>query len=468
MTENPLQQGVKDTFQINTTEGKISFTYYIKGTLMIQSSPSNTVYAKIASDISDSLSIKPVTKTEPQPKEESELISEYYVGCDEAGAGESFGSMFLGCTIIHKDQLDGICNIVRGKNIRELKKQEVNQILNAISGTYSADVKIYSAYDMDNNSKNVLLDRGYIELISKIISGKSSVSVMIDDYGVRPEMIKFVDELKKNDVEVIVKTKADEEYTAVKVASLIARKARLAEIDQINSEYVIVDKENQEMILPEAGSASNPNTIMYLTEFRKRNPYAELPPFVRKKWHNVDQFEKKYPRLSSGLFVKCQHCSTELTRIDIRYDKQKGTKLYCTKCANLIAVSHFQAYFNKNLIVLDTSTLISRIVSKDLKSNCYFKSNCFLIPTFVYEELDTKQPDKKKGGMNEISELSEFKRLGVIGLDDVDTHILAHGVANDKKLLKVLGTRNATLLTKDANMASFAEIDHFVFFINGN
>jgi len=468
LIDRQLQQGMTDTFEIKTTEGRINFTYYSNGKLMIQSSPSNTVYTKMVLDISKSFSLEPVEKIEFQPKEESEMINEYYIGCDEAGAGESFGSMFLGCAIIYKDQLDIICNIVKGKNMRELKKQEIIQILNAIDGTYQSNLKIYSACDIDNNTKNILLDRGYIELISKTIMEKSNVSVIIDDYGIRPEMMKFVNDLKKKEIEVIVKTKADEEYTAVKIASLVARKARLEEIEHTNSEYVMVDKEKQEMIFPESGSASNPNTVRYLIEFRKRNPYAEFPPFVRKKWKNVQEIEKKYPRQSSGLFVKCHYCSAELTRIDVQYDKQKGSKLYCTKCANLIAVSHFQAYFNKNLITLDTSTLISRIVSKDLKSNCYFKNNCFLIPTFVYDELDTKQPDKKKGGLNEISALSEFKRQGIIGFDDVDTHTLAHGVANDKKLLKVLDTRNATLLTKDANMASFAEIDHFVFYISGN
>ncbi len=462
-----LQQGMAATFEINTTEGKVNFTFYLKGKLMIQSSPSNTVYVKIVDDITKLLSIEPVNKIEITPKEEAELISEYYIGCDEAGAGESFGSMFLGCAIIHKDKLDSICNIVRGKNMRELNKQEVTQMLNAVEGSYQADVKIYSAHDMDNNSKNVLLDRGYIELVSKTISDHSNVSVIIDDYGIRPEMMKFVEELKKNGAEVVVKTKADEEYTAVKIASLVARKARLAEIDQINAEHCLVDNVNQDIISPESGSASNPNTNRYLIEFRKRYPYAEFPPFVRKKWSNVATLERQYPRQRSGLFVKCEHCKAELTRIDVQYDKPKGTKLYCIKCANLISVHYFQSSFSKNLITLDTSTVISRITSKDLNSSCYFKDNCFLVPSFVYDELDTKQPDTKKGGMNEISALSEFKRRGVIGFDDVDTHTLAHGLVNDKKLLKVLDTRNSALLTKDANMAAFAEIDHLVFFVKG-
>ena len=149
------------------------------------------------------------------------------------------------------------------------------------------------------------------------------------------------------------------------------------------------------------------------------------------------------------------------------FDKTTGTKFYCPKSSNLISVEDFRKYFTRNVISLDTSTLISRILSKDLNSNQYFKDNDFLLPLYVYDELDTKQPDKKRGAQKEISELVSFKSNSVIRFDDVDTHSLAPGVSNDKKLLAVLDNRNAAVLTKDRNMASFAEIDHFVFFVKG-
>ena len=45
------------------------------------------------------------------------------------------------------------------------------------------------------------------------------------------------------------------------------------------------------------------------------------------------------------------------------------------------------------------------------------------------------------------------------------THLLPPGVPNDKKLLAVLNSKNASVLTKDTIMATFAEIDHFVIFV---
>ena len=179
--EIPIQQGTKEAFTIKTTEGKINFTYYKNRKFMIQSSPSNTVYATIIENMSKILSITPTEKEEIVPKEESGLISDYYIGCDESGAGESFGSMFLGCAVVPKKNLESICDIVKGKNIRGLNERELSQILNAVSGSYEGNVKIYSASELDAGSKNVLLDRGYIDLINSAIQGKSKISVVVDD-----------------------------------------------------------------------------------------------------------------------------------------------------------------------------------------------------------------------------------------------------------------------------------------------
>ena len=108
------------------------------------------------------------------------------------------------------------------------------------------------------------------------------------------------------------------------------------------------------------------------------------------------------------------------------------------------------------------------IISMFVLSSCVNKyDTSTLLKTAKYEELDTKQPDKKRGAQKEIDELVSQKNKGVIGFDDFNTHDLAHGVPNDKKLLAVLGNRNAALLTKDMTMATFAEIDHFVFYVKG-
>ena len=296
LVNKAVQKGTLEAFEINTSEGKINFKYYKKGKLMIQSSPSNSEYASIVNEISKSFSKVLDNKIEVIPKKENELTSDYFIGCDEAGAGETFGSMFLGCAIIPQDNLKIIYNIIRGKNIRELISNEINYIYNEISNLFNSEIKTYSASEIDVGSKNQLLDSGYIELISRILGGKSKVSVVIDDYGIRDEMKKFVSTLKSQGIEVITINKADEQYTACKIASLIARKARIKEIENINKTNFLDSQTSNESILPGSGSSSNPNTARYLIEYRKKFPTLEFPSFVRKKWKNVIEIETKFPR----------------------------------------------------------------------------------------------------------------------------------------------------------------------------
>ena len=58
------QQGVKESLVISTTEGNVSLTYYSKGKVLLQSSPSNSVYAKLVEDLANMLSIGPTKKIE--------------------------------------------------------------------------------------------------------------------------------------------------------------------------------------------------------------------------------------------------------------------------------------------------------------------------------------------------------------------------------------------------------------------
>jgi len=296
LVSKPIKQGTQEAFEIDTPEGKINFIYYKKGKLMIQASPTNSIYVSIVNEINKTSSKLVEKKIEVKPKEESELISDYYVGCDEAGAGETFGSMFLGCVIIPKKNLEIIANVIRRKNIRQLTRIEINSIYSKILSLFKSEIKKYSAKEIDFGSKNLLLDKGYVELINKIIDDKSQLSIVVDDYGIKDEMKRFLNSLKTKGIEIITINKADEQYTACKIASLIARRTRLNEMENINKTNSFVDQTSNEIISPGSGAASNPDTARYLIEFRKKFPDSEFPEFVRKKWKNVMEVEAQFPR----------------------------------------------------------------------------------------------------------------------------------------------------------------------------
>lgn len=51
LNNKPIQPGTKEALEVDTTNGKITITYYKNGKLMVQSSPSNTEYELLVNDI---------------------------------------------------------------------------------------------------------------------------------------------------------------------------------------------------------------------------------------------------------------------------------------------------------------------------------------------------------------------------------------------------------------------------------
>jgi ribonuclease HII len=288
---------VTDTFEVETEKGKITFTLYKTNKLMVQSSPNNKDFINIVKEISGILSANLKKQNNlVSPLEENKLEFTYYVGCDEAGRGETFGSLYLGCALIKKENLESIENIINNKNIRKLTKKNIEIINTNLKNNYDFLSKGYSAEEIDKHSLNILLDKGYKQLLSKIIDNKKNLIIAIDDYGIGSELKDYIKTIEKEDVKVIVKHRADEEYTACKIASLGARALRVNEIEEIDNKFVLIERSTGEKIYPSSGSSSNSNTEKYLKLFRKQNPTLDFPLFVRRKWNNVKLIDKKYPK----------------------------------------------------------------------------------------------------------------------------------------------------------------------------
>ncbi len=275
--------------------------YYTKGKLLFQSSPTNKTYANLISDIDREFSLNSLDKTEENSTEIPSDVN-YFVGCDESGAGESFGSMFLGCVVVNASNLKNVQQIFDIQNIKILEEHEILEKYEAIKKYAKIFVKKCIALEIDETSKNTLLDRKYKELLGEAIPQKEKICVIIDDYGIQRELKLFVEFIRSQENTVIVVNKADEKYAVCQAASVVARKGRLEEIR--DSCCAALDRPAcGQKISPGSGNAGNPQTDRYLEMFMKQNPGIELPTFVRRKWSNVQKLLKqKSNHKISGFF----------------------------------------------------------------------------------------------------------------------------------------------------------------------
>ena len=291
--------GLKESFDILSES--IKAHYYTKGKLLFQSSPTNKAYAKLVFDIDMKFSLNMLNEM----KQKSTVVTsdvKFFVGCDEAGAGETFGSMFLGCVVVNAENLKNIEQIFDTPNIKELNEIEILEKYNKIKKYCEISKIKCEASEIDETSKNTLLDQKYEELLSEAISGKEKLCVIIDDYGIKRGLKSFLENLESKGNVVTVENKADEKYPACQAASVVARKERFEEIQNLNTKFNMQD-ESGKTIYPGAGNAANPQTAEYLEAFMKLYPSKDLPPFVRRKWSNVKKLlQKKYSQKISQFF----------------------------------------------------------------------------------------------------------------------------------------------------------------------
>jgi len=275
--------------------------YYTKGKLLFQSSPTNKTYTKLISDIDRKFSLNSLDEVE----QKATIIPsdvKYFVGCDESGAGETFGSIFLGCVVVNAENLKNIQQIFDNPNIKELEEHEILDKYKKIKKYCEIFKNKCEASEIDDTSKNTLLDQKYEKLLEDAISGKEKLCVIIDDYGIQRGLKLFFDKLQSRENTIIVEHKTDEKYAACQAASVVARKERLEEIRNIDKEFG-VQSEFGEMVYPGTGNAGNPQTEKYLEAFWKLYPKKEFPSFVRRKWSNVQKFlQKKSNQKISGFF----------------------------------------------------------------------------------------------------------------------------------------------------------------------
>ncbi len=287
--------GLEEAFDILNESIKVH--YYTKGKLLFQASPTNKTYANLVSDIDRKFSLNLLEEIETSTEIPSDV--KYYVGCDESGAGETFGSMFLGCVTIDADNLKNIEEVFDIQNIKMLEEYEILEKYKVIKKFCKIFVKKCIASEIDETSKNTLLDRKYKELLNEATPEKEKACVIIDDYGIQRELKSFVDDLQRIGNTVIVVNKADEKYAICQAASVIARKERFAEMRDIDREFNLQDELGRR-VFPGSGNAGNSQTAQYLETFMKQNPGKELPPFVRRKWRNVQKLlqEKSNQKIS--------------------------------------------------------------------------------------------------------------------------------------------------------------------------
>lgn len=191
-------------------------------------------------------------------------------GVDEAGRGPVLGSMFVACVRADPTTLpDGIDD---SKRLTPPRRESLAAALNA-DDRISVAVEAVTADEIDDpeTDLNALTIDAAARAIDRVAANGLSGVVDACDTDVA-RFGRRVAAATSTEASIEARHRADEQYTLVGAASVVAKVARDAHIDDLAAEYGPLG----------SGYPGDPNTRKFLREYV--DEHGVLPPFARASW----------------------------------------------------------------------------------------------------------------------------------------------------------------------------------------
>ena len=201
-------------------------------------------------------------------------------GIDEAGRGPVIGPMVIVGVAIKSEKQSIVDNLMvkDSKNLSIKKRTELSWTLR-----HFLDCVVVKIIDPEIIDKWILnknyggLNELELKIILDIINIIKVKKVIIDCPDVNPLRFKKKIEMKINNLEIISSHKADENYSTVAIASIVAKIIRDREISNISEFYGDIG----------SGYPSDPKTINFLKKLKNQD--KKYPSFVRKSWKTLNR-----------------------------------------------------------------------------------------------------------------------------------------------------------------------------------
>ncbi len=454
-----LDQGVRgqsEAWRIRLEDAV--FTFYKKGTLYFSGGDGATIEASL-SDVSKIL-------TEIGFETEKEFL----VGMDETGKGEVLGPSVLAVVVIGKELAPRINAELGSADTKKKHSFQSWDILFRDLDQYrghglSYEIETIPPWDVDKYNVNKLMDIVYQRLLSRLLYGLdlTKCRIVLDDYGMGNNLHLYMKSLSKAEAEVRVEARADEKYVEVKTASVLSKWRRELAMKKIGERFSMVD------VPLGSGNAGDPLTVKWLNGWKKSG--QQWPWFVKTSWKTVrdlDEVEKEPVKVAppirhdilsrssqdmfrdgrlstSSLRVMCPDCGVSLSSCKLTPDPAGGLVGRCIQCNMTIPDLGITLRYYCGSALLDSSTIISGSISKDLQKRGFFAGYTLLVHPLVAIETDNP------GGKKELELLGDYAAMDRVALRSLDN---SNNKAenHDQVIIQAARKQDAILVTRDKGM----------------
>lgn len=189
-------------------------------------------------------------------------------GVDEAAKGPVLGSMFVAAVATDPQQLPA--DVGDSKRIDPQRRRELAAEIHRVASSELVEISVERIDDPDTDM-NSLTVAGHGEAIAGIAEdGLSGYADAGDTNAVRFE--RRVASRVESSVDLRAEHGADEQYAIVGAASILAKEAREAHVEELAAEYGAVG----------SGYPSDPTTREFLESYVRE--HEELPECARASW----------------------------------------------------------------------------------------------------------------------------------------------------------------------------------------
>lgn len=202
----------------------------------------------------------------------------YIAGIDEAGRGPLIGDLFMALVTID----DGVESLLRSLGVRDSKKlsrRRREELFGFIAGVAEAIlVARVPPSDIDKENINTLEIKTLCRLIAEAYSTIKIDKIYVDAFADPNKITNHLQKcLEKSHIENIVAVyNADNTYTVVSAASIIAKVLRDRHIDTLKQIYGDFG----------SGYPSDERTVDWLKKYYQN--HRDIPPIVRKSWKTIE------------------------------------------------------------------------------------------------------------------------------------------------------------------------------------
>lgn len=198
-------------------------------------------------------------------------------GVDEAGRGSILGPLVVSGISASSSMIKELARIGVKDSKQLTSAQRARLYPQIFKSCSNVRTEVLAPSDIDRFVEPKIKFRGlnFLEAnaIARIISNLDADVSYVDSCDINPKRFaKVISGIIQKDKKMVVSHHADEIYTAVSAASIVAKVTRDRHVQKIRRKYGEIG----------SGYPSDPQTIEFLAKWVKKE--VSIPPFARRSW----------------------------------------------------------------------------------------------------------------------------------------------------------------------------------------